>query len=177
MPDEGPGADTAWRNARYRTRTAAIAYDALAENTDLEMAEVWTLAEGVTVAGAGLAATHQVWDIAADYDQALRDARSPTWEAALTDPAGHLVRPDDAIGHSILRAWSWAATLIRNDVDSRQARYAANTLLLRAGFDWVLLPPGRLRQYRDSVAAIKRMGNPTRFYQMMLTPCDTAEGG
>jgi hypothetical protein len=153
-----------WRASR-RVRTAGVAYDMLAEGVDLNLAEAWNLAEGFT-ATMPVATYVAARAVTRSYDAAVAAVTDPDWEPCLITPAGQRLVPDGDVPVVAARVL-WAATAIANGVPPLQARHAANTALVRAGYDWIILGPYDRSAYAEAVAWLQATGDANRFLALL----------
>lgn len=171
LPAAGQGREIAYFRARHRIRTAALAYDLLADGSAFSLADLWVLAEGTTVATDDMWGLARVEQAMAWHRQAMRDAKAPCWEPAVRDRHGRLVEPRGG-GHPVGRWLRWAADMIANGIDHLEARYKANTGILRDGFDWIMLGPDDLEFYRHAVGRLVMAADPAPFYELMAARYD-----
>jgi hypothetical protein len=175
LPKAGRGRERCVWRARRRVRTAAIAYDALADGAPFDLADLWVLAEGITVATRDTAGVQRVWEIRGSYNQAVRAAEAPAWRPAAHDSQGRPIPHRHTPAHPVAAHLGWAADQIANGVDPIWARHAANTAILRDGFDWIMLGPEDAAEHRHAIGQIKAGGDATPFFELMAARYDEAD--
>jgi len=140
----------------------------LAAGVGFAMAELWTLVEGTTIPTSNTDDYLRVRHACRSYDRAVAAANANWWEPGMFDQAGHWLTPDPIHTHPVAAAIMWSAALIRNGVDQMAARHAAGTMILRAGFDWIMLGPTDKEHYQRGLSVLRWSGQADNYASLMV---------
>jgi len=175
VPEVGRGTERAAWRARVRVRTPAIVADALVERNQLSLADLWVAAEGHMIATSQVRDYWHVVDIARDYDRAVAGIDDPEWQAVAVMPDGRRIAPVATHAHPVATAIVWAATAIANGMSPRAARYLANVMIVKAGFDWLMLGMEDQAPLDRAVAMIQHGGDATAYVELMCARYDESD--
>jgi len=172
LPSKGRGQPRNLLRAKHRIRTAAIAYDIVARRSDIQREDAWILADGISPKGIRAHQAAYAARVAAAYDKAVANGKNRRLIRAVTSPNGYDITPDRSTAHPVGRAITWAANMIANGVDDLAAMYAANSLILAEGFDWIMLQSQDHEVFQTAIWQAKDLLNTEPLARLLVARYD-----